>query len=130
MDQEYCRPFPLPALWDNAADEASGEAAPENRSPGQMPSGQTRGQMTSNQMSADQTVESNMTPRTPIQPNNITTDNMCPCPDSIDPALLSLAMAFVPLQSWETPYDYPYALDRGTVFESLDKPWIGRGSAQ
>jgi hypothetical protein len=122
MDQEYCRPFPLPALWDNTEDEPSGEAAPENKS--------TSGQMMSGQMPADQTVERNMTPRASGQPGNISAGDLCPCADSIDPALLSLAMAFVPLQSWETPYDYPYALDRGTVFQSLDKPWTGRGPAQ
>ena len=45
--------------------------------------------------------------------------------DSIDPRLLSLAMAFVPRQSWETPYDFDVALRRGTIFPSLDKPFLG-----
>ncbi len=45
--------------------------------------------------------------------------------DSIDPRLLSLAMAFVPRQSWETPYDFDVALKRGTIFPSLDKPFLG-----
>lgn len=47
-----------------------------------------------------------------------------PC-DSIDPRLLSLAMAFVPRQSWETPYEFDVALKRGTIFPSLDKPFLG-----
>lgn len=45
--------------------------------------------------------------------------------DSIDPRLLSLAMAFVPRQSWETPYDFDVALGRGTIFPALDKPFLG-----
>ena len=45
--------------------------------------------------------------------------------DSINPALLSLAMGFVPYQAWETPYELDVALQRGTIFPSLDKPFIG-----
>lgn len=45
--------------------------------------------------------------------------------DSIDPALLALAMGFVPRQSWEIPYDYDVALKRGTIFPALDKPFLG-----
>lgn len=45
--------------------------------------------------------------------------------DSIDPALLSLAMAFVPRQSWEEPYAPDVALSRGTIFPGLDKPLLG-----
>lgn len=45
--------------------------------------------------------------------------------DSIDPRLLSLAMAFVPVQSWERPYDSDVALARGTIFPSLDMPFLG-----
>ncbi|WP_283673031.1 spore coat associated protein CotJA [Butyricicoccus sp. Marseille-Q5471] len=45
--------------------------------------------------------------------------------DSIDPRLLSLAMGFVPAQSFETPYDPSLALARGTIFPSLDKPFLG-----
>lgn len=44
---------------------------------------------------------------------------------SIDPALLALAMGFVPFQAWETPYETDVALQRGTIFPSLDKPFIG-----
>lgn len=36
-----------------------------------------------------------------------------------------LAMAYVPVQSWERVYDLPTALARGTIFPSLDKPFIG-----
>lgn len=45
--------------------------------------------------------------------------------DSIDPRLLALAMGFVPRQTWEEPYEFEMALRRGTVFPSLDKPFLG-----
>lgn len=45
--------------------------------------------------------------------------------DAIDPRLLSLAMGFVPYQSWETPYAVDVGLSRGTIFPSLDKPFLG-----
>lgn len=36
-----------------------------------------------------------------------------------------LAMAYVPFQEWETPYDDNVAFNRGTVFPALDLPFIG-----
>ena len=45
--------------------------------------------------------------------------------DSIDPRLLSLAMAFVPTQEFDTPYDPVLAFSRGTIFPALDKPFLG-----
>ncbi|MDO5141514.1 MAG: spore coat associated protein CotJA [Eubacteriales bacterium] len=45
--------------------------------------------------------------------------------DSIDPRLLSLAMAFVPAQRFDEPYEPALALSRGTIFPALDKPFIG-----
>jgi hypothetical protein len=39
---------------------------------------------------------------------------------------LPLAMAYVPFQRWETLYDPNLALQRGTVFSSLDLPFCGR----
>lgn len=39
---------------------------------------------------------------------------------------LSFAMAYVPLQSWEKTYDPAVAIDRGTVFPELDKPFLGK----
>lgn len=36
-----------------------------------------------------------------------------------------LAMAYVPYQSWETPYDEAVAFSRGTAFPRLDLPFIG-----
>ncbi len=55
---------------------------------------------------------------------SISRDQALPA-DSIDPRLLSLAMAFVPAQSFETPYEPVLALHRGTIFPSLDKPFLG-----
>lgn len=57
-----------------------------------------------------------------IPPNG---EDSRPPSDSIDPALLSLAMGYVPFQAWETPYEVDVALQRGTIFPSLDKPFIG-----
>ncbi len=45
--------------------------------------------------------------------------------DSISANLLSLAMAFVPFQSFETPYETALAFNRGTIFPGLDKPFLG-----
>lgn len=45
--------------------------------------------------------------------------------DTIDPNLLSLAMAFVPYQAWGTPYANDVGLSRGTIFPGLDKPFLG-----
>lgn len=45
--------------------------------------------------------------------------------DSIDPRLLSLAMAFVPAQNFDTPYEPALAFSRGTIFPALDKPFLG-----
>ncbi len=49
----------------------------------------------------------------------------CPLPTGAFPADTPLAMAYVPYQVWETPYETDVALQRGTIFKSLDKPFIG-----
>ena len=49
----------------------------------------------------------------------------CPMPVGAFPADTPLAMAYVPYQVWETPYEEDVALQRGTIFRSLDKPFIG-----
>lgn len=36
-----------------------------------------------------------------------------------------LAMAYVPMQRLDTVYEPDVALDRGTLFPALDKPWMG-----
>ena len=45
--------------------------------------------------------------------------------ESIPAGLLSLAMAFVPTQEFDTPSDPVLAFSRGTIFPALDKPFIG-----
>ena len=37
----------------------------------------------------------------------------------------ALAIAYVPWQNWEEPYDADTGFERGTLFPSLDKPFIG-----
>lgn len=41
------------------------------------------------------------------------------------PAETPLGMAYVPYQQWKNVYEPSTALDRGTVFEDLDKPFLG-----
>lgn len=50
-----------------------------------------------------------------------------PCPPTNGrlPEDMPIAMAYVPVQFWEKPYDNATALSRGTIFPSLDKPFIG-----
>ena len=38
---------------------------------------------------------------------------------------VSLAISYVPLQSWERPYEVAVGFERGTIFAGLDKPFIG-----
>lgn len=57
----------------------------------------------------------------PQMPN----EQMKPSGPSFNHSLLALAMGFVPMQAWEEPYDTDLALTRGTLFPSLDKPFIG-----
>lgn len=59
----------------------------------------------------------------------------CPMPSGVLPSKVVYAMAYVPFQQWETPYDTDVALSRGTIFPCLDKPFIGeeavkRGNAK
>lgn len=37
----------------------------------------------------------------------------------------SLAMAYVPYQKWQKLYSEEVAINRGTLFSELDKPFIG-----
>lgn len=37
----------------------------------------------------------------------------------------ALAMAYVPVQSWQKIYEYDKGLMRGTIFEQLDLPFKG-----
>ena len=51
------------------------------------------------------------------------TDNMCNIPKD----KCSLAMAYVPFQKWEPIYNEEEGFDIGTIFPSLDLPFLGRG---
>ena len=42
----------------------------------------------------------------------------------------SLAMAYVPWQTWQDIYEAEKALERGTIFCELDKPFLGRGGVK
>ncbi len=64
------------------------------------------------------------TPEVPPASDGSNTGSQLPN-DSIDPRLLALAMGFVPYQAWETPYEFDVALKRGSIFPSLDKPFLG-----
>lgn len=46
-------------------------------------------------------------------------------PKTAFPADTPVGMAYVPYQMWETPYDDVVGFVRGTIFPSLDKPFIG-----
>ena len=49
-------------------------------------------------------------------------------PQGVFPARLTLAMAYVPYQCWEEPMTAADALKAGTVFPSLEKPFLmGKG---
>lgn len=63
--------------------------------------------------------------------------NLCECGKTAVPACsckapepgpgLALAIATVPMQPWETPYEPARALQRGTMFPSLDLPFFVTG---
>ncbi len=46
-------------------------------------------------------------------------------PKTAFPAETPVGMAYVPYQMWEKTYDSNIGFARGTVFPSLDKPFIG-----
>lgn len=46
------------------------------------------------------------------------------------PESTPLAMAYVPYQSWEETYAENIALAKGTIFPSLDLPFLGREGVQ
>ncbi|MFA5658795.1 MAG: spore coat associated protein CotJA [Oscillospiraceae bacterium] len=60
----------------------------------------------------------------PAPTNTLRTDIQCETRTPF-PQYTPIAMAYVPFQQWERPYDDNVALSRGTIFPSLDKPFIG-----
>lgn len=49
----------------------------------------------------------------------------CIQPRSSLPDSMPIAMMYVPYQQWAKVYDPKVGLERGTIFEELDKPFIG-----
>ena len=51
------------------------------------------------------------------------------CPDTSDffPSDILLAMAYVKWQEWQDIYEPCKALERGTLYLELDKPFTGKG---
>ena len=52
--------------------------------------------------------------------------DFCKCHSETDGAL-SIAMAAVPMQKWETTYDISKGLKQGTIFPCLDLPFYVTG---
>ena len=51
-----------------------------------------------------------------------------PCKGMLDPLkTLPIAMAYVPWQEFQNLYAAEKSLCRGTIFEELDKPFLGKG---
>ena len=48
------------------------------------------------------------------------------CEISFMPASPVLAMAYVPMQQFDETYEPEQALDNGTLFPDLNKPFLGR----
>ena len=65
-------------------------------------------------------MDENRTEATFASVANVNRPTSCPA--------MTVAMLYVPIQVWETPYDDETALARGTIFPSLDKPFVGEGS--
>ena len=43
---------------------------------------------------------------------------------------MSLAMAYVPWQTWRDIYDAEKGFHKGTIFQELDLPFLGKGGAR
>ena len=51
--------------------------------------------------------------------------DLCNCKNEVPH--LCLAIATIPIQPWETPYEPARALKQGTIFPSLDLPFYKQG---
>ena len=65
---------------------------------------------------------SEMDPQNNQPYKDMTENNPLSCPKMV------LAMAYVLDQMWETPYEVTEGIHRGTLFPSLDKPFLGGGN--
>ncbi len=48
------------------------------------------------------------------------------CCEELSSQPIALAMAYVPMQRWQNIYEPDLALERGTIFSELDKPFLGK----
>ncbi len=56
----------------------------------------------------------------------LTDDNCTACSGQQPPQqIMRVAMAYVPWQRWQQPYDYEKGLETGTIFPDLDLPFLG-----
>lgn len=77
-----------------------------------------------------QSVNSRQTP--PAQPERSRYGRTDGCPDTHDhfPEHMPPAMAYVPWQHWKEIYEPCRALENGTIFMELDKPFLGKGGVR
>ena len=50
-------------------------------------------------------------------------DKNCDCSTGIPQQIMMPAMAYVPWQKWQQPYDYTKGFETGTIFPDLDLPF-------
>ena len=62
-------------------------------------------------------------PQPPQQPNPDCMPDQNP--DCMPQQRMALAMAYVPWQKWQQPYDFEKGLMVGTIFPDLDLPFLG-----
>lgn len=61
-----------------------------------------------------------------FSPMNLQRRESDDCDCCSDPFPMALAMAYVRCQKWGMTYEPETALERGTFFPDLDKPFIGK----
>lgn len=64
---------------------------------------------------------------TSASPTHVTTRSAV---EAITGECFPVAMAYVPWQYWNKIYPLEKALQRGTIFCELDKPFVGRGTCK
>lgn len=67
-------------------------------------------------------------PECPCQRENRMTDCSCQREEKMTDRMdeFPIGMAYVPWQKWKGIYDMDKALQAGTIFAELDKPFLGR----
>lgn len=58
-------------------------------------------------------------------PSESTPTTECQQPQTPLPKEMPIGMLYVPFQEWRKVYDPMVGFERGTIFEELDKPFIG-----